>query len=883
MATNIGIKYTIDTADLQKARGIFDNLSQEEKEALEVLKKYNKELDETGKKANKAGGGLDGLFGKIGGLGPMIAGAFSVAAITGFAKAIFDVTGRFESLGAVLKNTLGSDSAALGAMIRIKEIASTTPFSVEELTASFVKLANQGFKPTNAQIIALGDLASSTGKSFDMLAEALIDAQVGEFERLKEFGVRASKQGDQVKFTFKGVETTVKNTSTAIQDYIVSLGNIEGVAGAMQSQSETLNGAISNLGDAWDGFLVSIGERLGPIYKSAIQATAAFLTTLKDLFQSEESKLLERQGKAYNTYTQKFTTASDAALKNIETNSAARLAVEAEETKRLEQELQNRRKAAEEIRADIVGGGSVAGMGGASVYDPEKTQEVERAAAALAAQKKREADYKAMNQAAIDELIKRSDARKKADAEAAASSAAAAAAADKAAKKAEAALKKEYKAAEDAILLQQKITEERIKQTTAPEGQALAIKELQMATNLELLQLAKDFEAKKLDEAANAAKLLPAIIATQNKEIADQYAKDDKASAEQRLKDYNTMFKLMYDSEMDSIDKRQAAAATALIESGLSEEELQRKLIENEIAFNQERIQLNKDYSTLQIEGVKTDNDKLLEENARKNRELKKQEEAAKKERLEITLAAIDATAKITNQAFQLYQANLSAELSAVGARYEEEIRLAEGNQQKVDELNAKRKAEEAAIRKKQFQAQRMQAIAEVIFNTAPIIANYLSGIVTAPLAAIAIAAQAAQIGFILAQPVPEFAQGTKGKKFKGGRAIVGELGTERIVTESGKVYYTPPTATLVDLPKGSQVIPNHLLSREEIAFATMTRGRGDMRPDQIGGKLNEIGNILKGLPIHQITMDEKGFQKFIKTERKTTKVLNNKFPNAYS
>lgn len=883
MATTIGIKYKIDTTDLEKARGIFDNLSDEEKDALEVLKKYNKELDNTANKANKAGGGLGDLFSKMGGIGTLVAGAFSVAAIGNFAKAVFDVTGRFESLAAVLKNTLGSDSAAQGALVRIKEIASTTPFSVEELTASFVKLANQGFKPTNAQIVALGDLASSTGKSFDMLAEALIDAQVGEFERLKEFGVRASKQGDIVKFTFKGVETTVRNSSTAIQDYIVSLGNIEGVAGAMQGQSETLNGAISNLGDAWDGFLNSIGERLSPIYKSAIQVTAAFLSTLKDLFQSEDSKLQERQGDAYNKYTAQYAKASDKALKNIETNSNARLAIEEAETKRLTEELDKRRKAAEEVRADIVGGGSIAGMGGASVYDPEKTQEVERAAAALAAQKKREADYRSMNQAAIDELVRRSDARKKADEEAQKANEAAAAAADKAAKAAEAALKKEYKAKEDAILLQQKLTEERIKQTTAPEGQAMAQKELQMATNLELLQLAKEFEKRKLDEAIKAAQLLPEVIATQNKEIADQYSADDKALRLQREKDALEMFTLMYDTEMAEIDKRQSAANVKLMESALPQEELQRQLIESEIEFNNERINLNNQYATLNVEAAKNGNDKLLEENAKKNRELKKQDEEAEKQRLEIVLAGIKATAEITNSAFQLYQANLSAELTALSARYDEELRLAEGNQQKVDELNARRKQEEAAIRKKQFIAERTQAIANVIFNTAPIIANYLAGVVTAPLAAIAIAAQAAQVGFILAQPVPEFAQGTRGKKFRGGKAIVGELGTERVVTESGKVYYTPPTATLVDLPKGAQVIPNHLLSREEIAYASMSRGRNDNRQDQIGGKLSEIGVILKGLPIHQITMDEKGFQKFIKTERKTTKVLNNKFPNAYS
>jgi hypothetical protein len=47
-----------------------------------------------------------------------------------------------------------------------------------------------------------------------------------------------------------------------------------------------------------------------------------------------------------------------------------------------------------------------------------------------------------------------------------------------------------------------------------------------------------------------------------------------------------------------------------------------------------------------------------------------------------------------------------------------------------------------------------------------------------------------------------------------------------------------------------------------------------------ISGQISELGTILKGLPIHQIQMDEQGFQKFIRTEKRTTKILNNRFPS---
>lgn len=190
-----------------------------------------------------------------------IARTFAVGGIVAFGKSVIDTTANFQKLQAVLTNTLGSGSEAEKAMQMISDFASKTPFQVDGLTGSFVKLANQGFTPTSNEMRKLGDLAASTGKDFDQLAEALIDAQVGEFERLKEFGIRASKQGDQVKFTFKGVEQQIKFTDQSIRDYVLSLGDANGVSGSMAAISETVGGKISNLNDKFTQLKNTIGNQ----------------------------------------------------------------------------------------------------------------------------------------------------------------------------------------------------------------------------------------------------------------------------------------------------------------------------------------------------------------------------------------------------------------------------------------------------------------------------------------------------------------------------------------------------------------------------------------------------------------------------------------------
>ena len=135
-----------------------------------------------------------------------------------------------------------------------------TPFSVAELSGAFVKLTNYGLKPSMEAMRQYGDLASAVGKGFDQLAEAVADATTGEFERLKEFGIKSKKEGDKVTFTFKEQATEVDFTADAIENYITSLGDLEGVSGSMAAISETLGGKVSNLGDSFDSLLNTIGD-----------------------------------------------------------------------------------------------------------------------------------------------------------------------------------------------------------------------------------------------------------------------------------------------------------------------------------------------------------------------------------------------------------------------------------------------------------------------------------------------------------------------------------------------------------------------------------------------------------------------------------------------
>jgi hypothetical protein len=97
------------------------------------------------------------------------------------------------------------------------------------------------------------------GKSLDQMIEAVADATTGEFERLKEFGIKAKTQGDQVIFTFQGVSTAVGKNAAEIEAYLLSLGEVQ-FAGAIEAKASTLVNAIAKMKDAFAKLIKAIGD-----------------------------------------------------------------------------------------------------------------------------------------------------------------------------------------------------------------------------------------------------------------------------------------------------------------------------------------------------------------------------------------------------------------------------------------------------------------------------------------------------------------------------------------------------------------------------------------------------------------------------------------------
>lgn len=296
----INVVYKVDDSQLRKAKTTIQGAEKETKD-------LSNELNKAGNAAKKAGQDGGNSFFNF----SNIIKAVSLIAIThqivSFAKEVIKVRGEFQKFEAVLTNTLGSKSAALIALGRINEFAKSTPFGVSELTNSFIKLANRGVEPTLREMRAIADLSATLGKDFDQVIEAILD--INNPERWKEIGVKAETAGNKVKLSFRDATIEVDRTVRGVTDAVTALGEMNGVAGSTEAISGTLAGKMSNLSDAWDQFLNTVGQGNEGILSDAIsllnqaiEAATKLLSSKETRFQNLLSQTLAAEVDEFNKY-----------------------------------------------------------------------------------------------------------------------------------------------------------------------------------------------------------------------------------------------------------------------------------------------------------------------------------------------------------------------------------------------------------------------------------------------------------------------------------------------------------------------------------------------------------------------------------------------------
>lgn len=146
------------------------------------IKRMHNRMKNFGRDANRA-------FVDFAKKGTMAVGAFGAAAAgLGVKKGLseaFDMEGYKAQLETATKDTKKASDVMQYAI----NLANKTPFEGGELVEASAKFESMGMS-AKKWLTLTGDMAGATNKSMDQATEAIIDAQTGELERLKEFGIK---------------------------------------------------------------------------------------------------------------------------------------------------------------------------------------------------------------------------------------------------------------------------------------------------------------------------------------------------------------------------------------------------------------------------------------------------------------------------------------------------------------------------------------------------------------------------------------------------------------------------------------------------------------------------------------------------------------------
>ena len=254
------LQFKADTRDLKKVERILDDVGDAANDASHEVEDLNRDLKRTGtsaKGAAKEAGNLTSMVKKAGVAAAALAAAMGLIS---FGKGLIETRREFDAINAALVTVTGSTEAAARAFGRIQEFAATTPYDLAQVSNAFIQLKNRGMNSSEEAMKSYGNTAAALSRDLGDFVAAVANATVGNRESLKTFGITAKAVGDDLIFTFNKTETKVKNSASAIEEYLISIGESDKFKAGMDNRAATVDGALSNMEDAWSAFLLTFGS-----------------------------------------------------------------------------------------------------------------------------------------------------------------------------------------------------------------------------------------------------------------------------------------------------------------------------------------------------------------------------------------------------------------------------------------------------------------------------------------------------------------------------------------------------------------------------------------------------------------------------------------------
>lgn len=177
----------------------------------------------------------------------------SAKALANVGKSALESASGLEGYRSTLNVVLKDQQKAAKMMAWAVEFANKTPFETDSVVEATVRLQSYGIEAQKV-MTQIGDMAGVMNKDLMQAVEAVADAQTGELERLKEFGIT------KAMITAKGAElyknqTIVNNKGQIVDqqkfnDALFALME-DRFKGGMEIQAKSYKGLMSTISGVW--------------------------------------------------------------------------------------------------------------------------------------------------------------------------------------------------------------------------------------------------------------------------------------------------------------------------------------------------------------------------------------------------------------------------------------------------------------------------------------------------------------------------------------------------------------------------------------------------------------------------------------------------------
>lgn len=246
----------------------------------------------------------------------------------------------------------------------------------------------------------------------------------------------------------------------------------------------------------------------------------------------------------------------------------------------------------------------------------------------------------------------------------------------------------------------------------------------------------------------------------------------------------------------------------------------------------------------------------------------------------QIKQEALQTGTQIANSLFNLSKQNSQAELTNLTNSYNQQIKLAGDNVQLQAQINSKYNADQSAIKRKQAQLDKDQALFSIGINTAVAVTKVIPNPI---LIALAVAAGLAQAIVVESQPLPKFNKGTKyvpGNDVGNRDTILASLTVgEAVVPRDKNAAYSGILGGIID---GTLDPRFNGLAQMDYNKIEKSLASGVFINDnsKVVSEIQSLKQAVKELPISTFEVSEKGFKKYQRRANNETEFLNDYFKN---